>query len=123
MTGVIVRSSVNFKAGAKTRLSAVLHGVWILILVVAAPGLLKMIPMSSLAAILVVTGYKLVEVENIRKLKQYGRMPVVIFFATFVGIVATDLLTGVVIGIVLTTITLVYKISYLNLQIDRDEKN
>ncbi|BAZ18203.1 sulfate transporter (plasmid) [Calothrix sp. NIES-4071] len=123
MTGVIVRSSVNVKAGAKTRLSAVLHGVWILVLVVTAPGLLKMIPMSSLAAILVVTGYKLVEVENIRKLKQYGRMPVVIFFVTFIGIVAADLLTGVIIGIVLTTMTLVYKISYLNLRLDRDEKN
>ncbi|NMG21513.1 SulP family inorganic anion transporter [Brasilonema bromeliae] len=123
MTGVIVRSSVNVKAGAKTRLSAILHGVWILVLVVAAPGLLKMIPMSSLAAILVVTGYKLVEVENIRKLKQYGRVPVVIFFATFIGIVAADLLTGVLIGIVLTTIALIYKISYLNIYLERDEKN
>ncbi|HCF27241.1 MAG TPA: SulP family inorganic anion transporter, partial [Cyanobacteria bacterium UBA11049] len=55
MTGVIVRSSVNVEAGAKTRVSAILHGVWLLVLVVAAPTLLKMVPTSSLAAILVVT--------------------------------------------------------------------
>lgn len=123
MTGVIVRSSVNVKAGAKTRLSAVLHGVWILALVVAAPSLLRMIPMSSLAAILVVAGYKLVEVKNIRKLKQYGRMPLVIFFGTFGGIIATDLLTGVIIGVVLTTITLIYKISNLNISLEKEEQN
>lgn len=123
MTGVIVRSSVNVKAGATTRLSAILHGVWILLLVVLAPGLLRMIPMSSLSAILVVTGYKLVEVENIRKLKQYGRMPLVIFTATFLGIIAIDLLKGVIIGIVLTIITLIYKISYLNLHLEKEEEN
>ncbi|GJD19974.1 Sulfate transporter/antisigma-factor antagonist STAS [Rivularia sp. IAM M-261] len=123
MTGVIVRSSVNVKAGAKTRLSAVLHGVWILALVVSAPGLLRMIPMSSLAAILVVTGYKLVEVKNIRQLKQYGRMPLIIFFGTFIGIIGADLLTGVIIGVALTVLTLVYKISYLNIYLKKDEKN
>lgn len=113
--------TVNVKAGAKTRLSAVLHGVWILALVVMVPGLLRMIPMSSLAAILVITGYKLVEVENIRKLKQYGRMPLAIFFGTFVGIVAADLLTGVLVGMVLTTIKLIYKISNINIYLERDE--
>lgn len=123
ITGVIVRSSVNVKAGAKTRLSAVLHGIWILALVVAAPGLLRMIPMSSLAAILVVAGYKLVEVKNIRKLKQYGRMPLVIFFGTFAGIIVTDLLTGVIIGVVLTIGTLIYKISNLNIYLKKDEQN
>lgn len=123
MTGVIARSSVNVEAGAKTRLSTILHGVWLLALVVAAPALLKMVPTSSLAAILVVTGYKLVEVEHIRQLKHYGRAPVAIFFATFIGIVATELLTGVLIGIALTAITLIYKFSRLNIRLNRDENN
>ncbi len=92
MTGVIARSSINVEAGAKTRLSAILHGVWLLALVITAPAVLRMIPTSSLAAILVVTGYKLIEVEHIRKLQQYGRIPMAIFFATFIGIVMTELL-------------------------------
>lgn len=121
MTGVIVRSSVNVKAGAKTRLAAILHGVWLLLFVVAAPSLLRMIPISSLAAILVVTGYRLIELKHIRKLKYYGKSPLIIFFATFIGIVVTDLLTGVLIGIVLTGVTLIYKVSRLNVYIKRDE--
>lgn len=123
MTGVIARSSVNVEAGAKTRLSAILHGVWLLAMVVAAPALLKMIPTASLAAILVVTGYKLVEVEHIHKLKHYGRLPMAIFFATLIGIVVTELLTGVLIGIVLTAVTLIYKVSRLNVRVLKDEES
>lgn len=123
VTGVIVRSSVNVEAEAKTRLSTILHGTWLLALVVAAPSLLKLIPTSSLAAVLVYTGYKLVNVENIRKLKQYGRFPLAIYFATSIGIVVTDLLTGVLIGIVLSAIKLIYKVSHLEIQLERDENN
>lgn len=123
MTGVIVRSSVNVEAGAKTRLSTIMHGVCLLAFVVVAPGVLKLIPTSSLAAILVYTGFKLVKVENIRKLKQYGRFPLGIYFATLIVIVATDLLTGVLIGIVLSVVKLVYKVSRLDIRLDRDEEN
>ncbi|WP_445630954.1 SulP family inorganic anion transporter [Nostoc sp. DSM 114167] len=123
MTGVIARSSVNVEAGAKTRLSTILHGFWLLILVIAAPILLKIIPISSLAAILVVTGYKLIEVEHIRQLKKYGRFPVVIFAATLIGIVVTDLITGVLIGILLTGILLIHKMSVLNIQVIKHEDN
>jgi MFS superfamily sulfate permease-like transporter len=119
MTGVIVRSSVNVEAGAKTRVSAILHGVWLLVLVVAAPTLLKMVPTSSLAAILVVTGYKLIEVEHIRHLKRYGRIPLIIFFATFITIVFTELLTGILIGIVLTAVFVISKVSNLSIRVDR----
>ncbi len=123
MTGVIVRSSVNVEAGAKTRLSTILHGVWLLALVAAAPFVLKLIPTSSLAAILVVTGYKLVKVDKIRSLQRYGRLPVLIYFATLGGIVASDLLTGVLLGIVLSAIKLIYKVSHLAILLDRDENN
>lgn len=123
MTGVIVRSSVNVEAGAKTRLSAILHGIWLLLLVIAAPALLRMIPTSSLAAILVFTGYKLIEVEHIRQLRQYGRFTLVIFSATVIGIVATDLLTGVLFGIVLTAIFVIYRVSRLQIYLHQDESN
>jgi MFS superfamily sulfate permease-like transporter len=123
MTGVIVRSSVNVEAGAKTRLSALLHGWWIFALAVIAPGVLRIIPISCLAAILVVTGYKLIEVEHVRKLMKYGNLPVAIFFATALGIFITDLLTGVVVGIVLTAITLIYKFSHLTISLVKDETN
>ncbi|WP_354666109.1 SulP family inorganic anion transporter [Nostoc sp. GT001] len=123
MTGVIVRSSVNVEAGGKTRLATMFHGVWLLALVIAAPDVLKLIPTSSLAAILVYTGYKLVEVEKIRKLKQYGRFPLAIYFATLIGIVVTDLLTGVLIGIVLSAVKLIYKVSHLKIHFEKDEKN
>lgn len=121
MTGVIVRSSVNVEAEGKTRLSTILHGVWLLALVVAAPGLLKLVPTASLAAILVYTGYKLISLENIRKLKKYGRFPLVIYFSTLFGIIATDLLTGVLIGIMLSVINLIYKVSRLSISFIKDE--
>ena len=117
MTGVIARSSVNVEAGAKTRLSTILHGVWLLVLVLVAPGLLRMIPTSCLAGILVYTGCKLIEVKHIRQLRKYGRLPMAIFFATLIGIVTTDLLSGVLIGVILTSCTLIYKMSKLTIQV------
>ena len=123
MTGVIARSSVNVEAGAKTRLSTILHGVWLLAFVAAAPSVLNLIPTSCLAAILVVTGYKLVKVENVRKLQQYGRIPVFIYFATLGGILAEDLLFGVLLGLVLSCFKLIYKVSYLSIRVLPDENN
>jgi MFS superfamily sulfate permease-like transporter len=116
MTGVIVRSSANVEAGAKTRLSAVFHGVWMLGLVLAFPQLLAIIPRASLAAILVYTGYKLVNPKYIKRLWFYGKMPVVIYFVTLIAIVATDLLTGVIIGIVLSFLNLLWAFTHLDIR-------
>jgi MFS superfamily sulfate permease-like transporter len=123
MTGVIARSSVNVEAGAKTRLATILHGCWILILAIAAPMLLKLIPTASLAAILVVTGFKMIEIDHIRALRKYGHLPIVIFAATFWGILMADLLTGVLIGVFLTAMTLIFKVSRLNVFIDTEEED
>ena len=122
MTGVIVRSSANVQAGAKSRASAVMHGVWLLILVLLFPSVLRLIPMASLAGVLVFTGIKLVDMQHLRKLHTYGRMPVVIYMATVVGIVAVDLLTGVLIGLALTTAKLLWKATRLEIEtfIDAD---
>jgi MFS superfamily sulfate permease-like transporter len=103
MTGVIVRSSANVQAGATTRLSTILHGVAILAFVALLPGVLRLVPTAALAGVLVVTGWRLISVHHVRDLlRDHGRMPVAIWAATFVGVVSTDLLTGVLAGLALS---------------------
>jgi MFS superfamily sulfate permease-like transporter len=102
VTGVIVRSSANVQAGAASRLSAVLHGLWILALVAAAPGLLREVPTAALAGILVVTGWRLVSLRHARELfRRHGPLPAAAWAATLVMVVAIDLLTGVLVGFAL----------------------
>jgi MFS superfamily sulfate permease-like transporter len=122
MTGVIVRSSANVQSGGKTRLSAILHGVWLLVFVVFLAYLLRLIPTSALAAILVYTGYKLVNPKSIKELLQYGWGEVAIYTVTVVTIVVTDLLTGVIAGVALAAAKLLYTFSHLatELSIDRE---
>ena len=117
MTGVIVRSAANIDAGAQSRWSAVLHGVWILAFAVFLPGILRLIPASSLAAILVFTGLKLVNLDNIRDLRQYGRVPLAIYAATVGGIVVFDLLTGVLIGIGLSAAKMLHDATHLEIEV------
>jgi len=117
MTGVIVRSSANVEAGAKTRLSAILHGAWLLVFVAALPGVLSMIPTASLAALLVFTGYKLVNLKVLKELRQFGWGEVVIYIATLVSIVVFDLLTGVLIGVALSALKLLYTFSHLSIDL------
>ncbi|MCM2369503.1 SulP family inorganic anion transporter [Aporhodopirellula aestuarii] len=113
LTGVIVRSSANVQAGARTRVSAILHGLWLLIFVAGLAFVLRLIPTASLAAILVYTGYKLVNPKSIRDLGKYGRGEVAIYAATVSTIVITDLLTGVLVGIGLAAAKLLYTFSHL----------
>ncbi|WP_294393353.1 SulP family inorganic anion transporter [uncultured Sphingomonas sp.] len=121
MTGVIVRSSANVQAGAMTRLSAFLHGVWILGFVALMPWLLREIPMAALGGILVVTGWRLVSFSHARHLFQnYGVLPAVIWAATFVMVVATDLLTGVLVGLGLSMLELLPHARRLGLKVDTD---
>jgi len=123
MTGVIVRSAANVEAGAKTRASAILHGAWLLLAVASFPFVLNAIPTSVLAAILVYTGYKLVNVAQIRKIAEFGKQELAIYVVTLVGVVAIDLLTGVVLGFVLATLKLVYTFSHLEIDVTRDESS
>jgi MFS superfamily sulfate permease-like transporter len=118
MTGVIVRSSANVQAGARTRLSAVLHGVWLLVFVLAFASLLQMIPTASLAAVLVYTGYKLVNFKQIKKLREAGWGEVAIYLATLITIVVADLLTGVLTGIALAAAKLMYTFSHLLVRVE-----
>ncbi|MCL4794614.1 MAG: SulP family inorganic anion transporter [Bryobacteraceae bacterium] len=123
LTGVIVRSSANLQAGAKTRMSAILHGLWLLILVVTLPFVLERIPIAALAAILVHTGYKLVNVENAKQVKRYGWLPFLIYLVTIAVIVSVDLLTGIMAGIVLSIAKLVFKVTRLWIRVEPGEGN
>ncbi|TCU20455.1 SulP family inorganic anion transporter [Rhizobium sullae] len=103
ITGVIVRSSANIQAGARTRTSAVLHGAWILGLVALLPGLLEMVPLTALAAVLLVTGWRLISLHHVRHLfEHHGLMPVGIWAVTVAMVVLQDLLVGVALGLALS---------------------
>ena len=122
MTGVIVRSSANVQAGAQTRWSAILHGVWLLAFVVVLSSVLQQIPIASLAGVLVYTGVKLVDFKALRSLGQYGRMPMVTYAVTALAIIFTDLLTGVLLGFALTLLTLALKAARLKINLVELEK-
>ncbi|NOY29888.1 MAG: SulP family inorganic anion transporter [Planctomycetes bacterium] len=123
MTGVIVRSSANVEAGGKTRLSTILHGLWLLIFVSLLAFILRMIPTAALAAMLVYIGYKLINIQAIRDLKKYGWGEVAIYAATVTTIVCADLLTGVITGICLSAAKLLYTFSHLVVDLEVDEEN
>jgi len=117
MTGVIVRSSANVQAGAKTRLSAIFHGLWLLAFVLLLSSVLQSIPVASLAGVLVYTGIKLVDLKALRGLGRYGRMPMLVYAATAGAIIFTDLLTGVLIGFGLTLVKLALNASRLKINL------
>ncbi len=123
MTGVIVRSSANVASGGKTRASTIMHGFWLLIFVAAIPTVLNYIPRSALGALLVYTGFKLVNVKEIKALWKTSRGEAGIFFATVIMILCTDLLIGVVVGIALSAVKLLVRFSKLdtNLVTSKDQ--
>lgn len=99
VTQVIVRSSANVSFGGKTKLSTILHGCFILISVIALPSLLNMIPLATLAAILLMVGYKLAKPVVFKHMYKQNWEQFVPFVATIAGMLATDLLKGVGIGL------------------------
>ena len=98
MTSVIVRSSVNAMAGGRTRVSAIFHGVLLLGSVALLPGMLNTIPLATLAAVLVVTGWKLASPALFKSMWREGMVQFVPFLVTVLAIVFTDLLLGVIMG-------------------------
>lgn len=102
VTSVIVRSSVNINSGGRTRLSTIFHGTLLIGSVAFFPIYLNMIPLSCLAAILIVTGFKLASPALFRQMWEQGRYQFLPFIITVVAIVLTDLLVGVIIGLVVS---------------------
>jgi MFS superfamily sulfate permease-like transporter len=117
MTGVIVRSAANVHAGAKTNLSSILHGVWLLVFVVFLTALLRLIPTAALAGILVYTGFKLIDWKGFLHLWHTSRTEALIFLATVTVVVVEDLLWGVITGIVLSAVKLLVTFSHLDVQL------
>ncbi|MCP0913052.1 MULTISPECIES: bifunctional SulP family inorganic anion transporter/carbonic anhydrase [Legionella] len=102
VTSVIVRTSVNVQAGAKTKFSTILHGIFILLAVLFIPYALNRIPLSSLAAILIYTGYKLTKPSIYVNIYRQGLNRFIPFITTLVAIVALNLLAGILIGLLVS---------------------
>lgn len=104
MTSVVVRTSANNAAGAKSKMSAIIHGVLLMASVLAIPTILNKIPLATLAAVLLLVGYKLANPKTIKHFWEKGKYQFVPFIATFVGVVFTDLLKGVALGMIISVI-------------------
>lgn len=102
VTGVIVRSSTNVKAGARTRASTVLHGVWIAVFALLLVSVIETIPLAALAGLLVVVGVQLVKPADVRAARQHGELA--LYVVTAVGVMALNLLEGVGLGLALAAL-------------------
>lgn len=109
VTQVIVRSSANIQAGGRNKLSAVVHGLLILGAVLLLPEAMRLIPLASLAAILLLVGYKLARPAQFTAQYRAGFMQFAPFFVTVVGVAFTDLLTGVFMGLAVAIVHILWK--------------
>lgn len=119
VTGVIVRSTANINAGAKSRLSAVFHGVWVLLFVSMLPSVLNLVPLPALAGLLVFTGLRLVNLQHIRELSHRGE--IWIYAVTLIGVVATNLLEGLGIGLAAALLRLLWKLTHVEIHVEQVE--
>ncbi|MEU4313748.1 bifunctional SulP family inorganic anion transporter/carbonic anhydrase [Nocardia sp. NPDC024068] len=108
VTGVIVRSSTNVAAGARSRASAVLHGVWLLVFSVALVSLVEQIPLAALAGLLIVIGVQLVKLAHIRLAHRTGDL--LVYAVTLAAVVFLNLLEGVLIGLALAFALLIWRV-------------
>ncbi|QIP15865.1 SulP family inorganic anion transporter [Spirosoma aureum] len=120
VTSVVVRTSANIYSGSKTRVSAISHGIMLLIAVFLGGPMLNLIPLSCLAAVLIMVGYKLAKPAIFQKTYRDGWSQFVPFMVTVIGIVFTDLLVGIALGTVVGIIYVLYTNFQSSLRIDRD---
>ncbi|MEU3881942.1 SulP family inorganic anion transporter [Streptomyces californicus] len=121
MTAVIVRSAANVQAGARTKASRILHGVWLLLFAALFPAALGLIPVAALAGILVHAGAKLIPVTTIRPLWREHRGEAVVLTATALAIILTDMFMGVLLGIGLAVVKTAWETSAVRLDVDERE--
>ncbi|MCF3102841.1 SulP family inorganic anion transporter [Streptomyces roseoverticillatus] len=112
MTAVIVRSAANVQAGARTPLSRILHGLWLLLFAVLLPAAIGVIPLAALAGVLVHAGCKLVPVKELGPLWREHRGEAVVLGVTAVAIVATNMFEGVVLGLLLAVVKTAWETSH-----------
>ncbi|WP_067859725.1 SulP family inorganic anion transporter [Nocardia shimofusensis] len=108
VTGVIVRSATNVQAGARTRASAVLHGVWLLVFSVALASVVEQIPTAALAGLLIVIGVQLVKIAHIKLARRTGDL--LVYLVTIGGVVLLNLLAGVILGLLLAFALLLWRV-------------
>lgn len=121
ITQVIVRSSANIQSGGKTRASAFFHGIMLLVCVMAIPHVLNLIPLASLAAVLLVVGYKLVKPSIFKAMYKTGHSQFYSFIVTIVAIVFTDLLTGIGLGLAVAMVFILWNNFKTPYHFDPDE--
>jgi len=117
VAGVIVRSSTNVVAGARTRASTILHGVWVLLFALLLGGLVQRIPLAVLAGLLVAIGFQLIKPAHLRAARTHGELPV--YVATAVGVVAFGLLEGVAIGVAASLVLMLRRVLRAKVHVER----
>jgi MFS superfamily sulfate permease-like transporter len=123
VTAVIVRTSANVNGGAKSRMSAVIHGVWLLLFVLAFPMLINQIPNAALAAVLIFVGYKLAKPKLFKEQFKKGNTAFYPFVVTILAILLTDLLIGITIGMILGFYYVIKSNFHKSFSIVKDENN
>jgi carbonic anhydrase len=117
VSGGIVRSSTNVAAGARTRASVILHGIWIALVVLFLAQLLELIPLAALAGILVVIGARLVHAGHLKNLKVHGEL--VVYGVTVAGVVTLGLLEGVTLGVATAMVRALYRLAHTSVQVEK----
>ncbi|PPK67481.1 bifunctional SulP family inorganic anion transporter/carbonic anhydrase [Actinokineospora auranticolor] len=120
VTGVIVRSSTNVRVGARTRASAILHGVWVLLFTVLLVGLVEQVPLAALAGLLVVIGLRLVRLRDIANAREHGELH--IYAVTLVGVVMLNLLEGVLIGLAVALLDMLRRVVWARVRVETGEE-
>ena len=120
VAGVIVRSAAGVQAGSKGREASLLHAVWLVVFLAFFTSALSLIPIASLAAVLVFTGIRLCNLDAARGLGKFGRIEQWIYLATLVSVVGTDLLTGILVGFGLSALRLLYILTHCQCEVRED---
>ncbi|MCR8573354.1 SulP family inorganic anion transporter [Streptomyces sp. Isolate_219] len=115
LTAVIVRSSANVQAGAKTKLSRILHGLWLVLFAALLPAAIGVIPLAALAGVLVHAGCKLVPVKDLLPLWRTHRGEALVLAVTAIAIITTNMFEGVLLGIALAVIKSAWETSHIQL--------
>jgi MFS superfamily sulfate permease-like transporter len=123
ITQVIVRSSANINSGGKSKLSTILHGLLLLLSVIFIPWILNMIPLASLAAILLLVGYKLSKISLYKQMYKIGFEQFIPFITTVITVLFTDLLTGIMVGIAFAIFYILRKNYRNNFTVERSNEN
>ncbi|QXE38462.1 SulP family inorganic anion transporter [Streptomyces sp. GMY02] len=121
MTAVIVRSAANVQAGAKTKASRVLHGVWLLLFAALFPAVLGLVPVAALAGVLIHAGFKLLPIRQVRPMWRAHRGEAVILLTTAAAIVTVNMFEGVLIGLALSVVKTAWDISHIQIDVTHND--